>query len=548
MKISAFLLLGILFSNYISSQIPGSYSKNEIIIKFKENLDVEVQKNLIENKVLIGTNDSLINSHKILEVAHIGKMRKKDTYLLTFSTNLHVKELIHSYKKTNLFEFVEPNFIGSDEGKRESLKEFPNDVHFSRQWGLYNDGVFSFSPAKNDADMDMELAWDIEKGSSSIVIAILDGGLKMDHPDIKERIWKNNIETFDGLDDDDNGYIDDIQGWDFVNNDNDPTDLRGHGTNIAGIIGADANNNIGYTGVDWNSRLMVCRVIDENGLGMYSDWIEAIYYAVDNGANVINMSISGSNFSVALKDAIDFAYDSGVVVVASMGNKNNNVTRYPAGYTSTIAVGATNPNDERSSPFFWDTASGSNFGNHIDVVAPGNYIYGLNYQSNSNYNTYWGGTSQAAPLVAGLCALLLAQDSTRTPADIRSIIRITAEDQVGKASEDNLGFDIYYGFGRINAYLALANETSSSVRYSNKEDDIVVFPNPSTDILFVKSIKTVRFISFRNLLGIDVLKKRYEVDQELFEINISNLPSGMYLLIASDVHGSSIYSQKVIVK
>ena len=189
---------------------------------------------------------------------------------------------------------------------------------------------------------------------------------------------------------------------------------------------------------------MIGKILDENNSGYYSWWTDAIYYAVDNGAKVINMSVGGSGFSSSMKDAIDYAYNNGVTVVACMMNENNNTTFYPAGYQNTIAVGATNPNDERSAPFFWSTTSGSNYGNHIDVVAPGNYIYGLNYQSDTNYNSYWGGTSQAAPLVTGLSSLLLAQDADKTPDDIRSIIRNTAEDQVGNVSEDISGFDIYY--------------------------------------------------------------------------------------------------------
>ncbi len=269
---------------------------------------------------------------------------------------------------------------------------------------------------------------------------------------------------------------------------------------------------------------------------------------VDNGANIINMSVGGSGFSNAMQDAIDYAYNNGVVVVTCMMNEDNNVTYYPAGYQNTIAVGSTNPNDERSSPFFWSSTSGSNYGNHIDVVAPGNYIYGLNYQSNTNYNSYWGGTSQATPLVTGLSALLLAQDSNRTPDDIRNIIRNTAEDQVGNPLEDIMGFDIYHGYGRINAHQALLQQTLNVTDNSNEDKNLIVYPNPSSDFLFIRSSEIVNIISFSNLLGKEVYRKIVETDQELFEIDLSNLSVGVYLIIASDIHGNPIHSQKVIIE
>ena len=232
---------------------------------------------------------------------------------------------------------------------------------------------------------------------------------------------------------------------------------------------------------------MICKILDQNNSGLYSWWAEAIYYAVDHGAKVINMSVGGPSFSNTMQTAINYAYNNGVTVVACMMNENNNVTYYPAGYQNTIAVGSTNPNDERSAPFFWSASSGSNYGSHIDVVAPGNYIYGLNYLSNTNYNSYWGGTSQATPLVTGLSSLLLAQDSNRSPDDIRTIIRNTAEDQVGNMSEDMLGFDNYYGYGRINAYQALSQFQVNTNEANFDDLKLSIFPNPSSKYLFIKS-------------------------------------------------------------
>ena len=405
-----------------------------------------------------------------------------------------------------------------------------------------------FGGALNDADIDMELAWDIEQGSSSITIAVLDSGLKLNHPEFNGRVWENSNEESNNLDDDNNGYIDDFRGWDFANNDNDPTDDYGHGTNVTGIIGANANNNIGYAGVDWNSKLMICKILDQNNLGYYSWWVEAIYYAVDNGAKVINMSVGGSSFSNALQSAINYAHDNGVTIVACMMNENNSVTYYPAGFQNTIAVGSINPDNKRSSPFFWNSASGSNYGNHIDVVAPGNFIYGLSYQSNTNYNTYWGGTSQATPLVTGLAALLLAQDANRTPDDIRTIIRSTAEDQVGSPSEDIKGFDKYYGYGRINAHKALLHQTVGISDNRIEDKNLMMYPNPTSGFLVLRSDEGISNVKIHNISGKEIYKKQFETEQNFIEIDISNLSSGMYIINVSDKNDKNIQSKKLFIE
>ncbi|MDZ7846059.1 MAG: S8 family serine peptidase [Owenweeksia sp.] len=314
-----------------------------------------------------------------------GNREEGRTYVLHYEKDYEVMEVVEMLDQTGIFEFTEPNYVGYGGGQRGvAVSSIPNDSYFSRQWGLYNDGSFSLASATNDADVDMELAWDIEQGSAGVTIAVLDAGTNLGHPELVGRLWTNpNDPTNNGVDDDGNGFKDDFQGWDFANNDNDPSDDNGHGTNVLGIIGANANNNLGYAGVDWHCKLMTCKVLNSSNQGFYTWWVDGIYYAVDEGADIINMSLGGSTTSTLLQSAIDYAYNNGVTVVACMMNEDNNVTYYPAGYANTIAVGALDPDNTRSDPFFWSATSGSNYGNHIDVVAPGNFTYGLHYSNNS---------------------------------------------------------------------------------------------------------------------------------------------------------------------
>jgi subtilisin family serine protease len=272
--------------------------------------------------------------------------------------DMTVEEALEIYRNDPDVEYVEPNY-------RRYATAIPNDSFFSDLWGLNNAG---------DTDIDAPEAWDITQGNSNVVVAVLDSGVDYNHPDLFNNMWTNSGEIAgNGLDDDGNGKIDDVRGWDFVDNDNDPMDSDDHGTHVAGTVAAEGDNGIGITGVSWSAQIMPLRFLDAFGSGTVADGIDAIDYAIDKGADIINASYGSYSFSAAERDAISRARTAGILFVAAAGNdswNNDSLTKhYPSSYDldNIIAVAATDQNDNLA--FF------SNFGaTSVDVAAPGTNI------------------------------------------------------------------------------------------------------------------------------------------------------------------------------
>jgi thermitase len=290
----------------------------------------------------------------------------------------------------------------------------------------YNDPNLVYAPQMINAPA----AWDLSTGAQSVIVAVVDTGIALTHPEFTGRL---------------------ASGWDYVNNDGDPSDDQGHGTHVAGILAA-AINNQGVVGIAPNVKLMPIKVLDSSSQasGTWANISLGIRYAADNGAKIVNLSLGGTSYSAALLDAIRYATGRGLVVVAAAGNQGSNITFYPAYFEETIAVGATDELDE------WWTLS--NYANWVDVSAPGSSIWSAYWDKTTSTNTYgWlSGTSMATPHVSGLAALLWSYQPAFSAADIRAIIQQTAVDK-GTA-----GFDNYYGWGRINAGAAMTLATTWS--------------------------------------------------------------------------------------
>lgn len=273
----------------------------------------------------------------------------------------------------------------------------PSDPGFVSQWGL---------ESANNVDIDAGTAWQFSTGSAGTIVAIVDSGIDARHPDLSERLWINPREIPGNFfDDDGNGLVDDVNGWNFLDNNANLSDDAGHGSHVAGIIAAASDNGVGISGVDWQARIMPLKFIDAAGNGSLSDAVRAIQYAINNGARVINASWGGSTPSKALNDAIRNALNHEVVFVTAAGNEsvNNDVYRsYPAAYRlpNVLVVAAVNPGGQ--------LAGFSNFGpKSVDLAAPGVDIRST--LPGGNYGTI-SGTSMAAPFVSGVVSLLVSQN------------------------------------------------------------------------------------------------------------------------------------------
>jgi hypothetical protein len=289
------------------------------------------------------------------------------------------------------------------------------------QWGVNNTGqsIRGISGVA-DADIDGYEAWDVRTSAADIIVAVIDSGVQWSHPDLDDNIWSNSDEIAgNGVDDDNNGYVDDVRGWDFYGNDSNPDDAEGHGTHCAGTVGAEGNNGIGVAGVAWDVQIMPLRFIGPFG-GSTSDAIAAVNYAVANGAKISNNSWGGGGFSTALRDAIANAGANGHLFVAAAGNDGVNTdssAHYPSSYSNDniISVAATDNRD--------NLAGFSNYGiSTVDLGAPGVDIASTYNGSGYVWNS---GTSMAAPHVSGAAAVLWAENPSWTYEQVRDRLYAT---------------------------------------------------------------------------------------------------------------------------
>jgi subtilisin family serine protease len=500
--------------------VQDEYVPNEIIIKFRQTIaaDLEEQLNvkIPASKLKLSKElDELNASYKLREIKHLftnfqlkcqqlRAIQRKNKALLNLREkrimrrirrapkdakvpNLEriyklriqlekgqsLQEIVAAFNSNPDVEYAELNYI-------VSIDVTPNDPLYLIQWPLNNTGQiypesgrYNSPPGIIDCDIDAPEAWDISTGGPDTIVAVVDTGVDYRHRDLNDNMWINIGEiTGNGIDDDDNGYVDDIYGYDFYNNDSDPCDDHGHGTHCAGTIAAEGDNGLDIVGVCWNTRIMALKFLGSDGNGSTSHAVTAFYYAVANGADVISNSWGGGGYSYAMKDAIDYAHSQGVIMVASAGNDYSKNPKYPAYYEHMISVAATNSNDEKP-PF-------SNYGDWVDIAAPGVDILSLRAGGTSrgtvydDYTTVLSGTSMACPHVAGACALLLLADPLLTRDVVYDILIETV---------DPIPPGICIADGRLNLHSAIAAAVSSQGYISLNSDYYACFATVSVFLI-----------------------------------------------------------------
>jgi thermitase len=307
------------------------------------------------------------------------------------------ERILKALQADERLEFAEPNAIAR-------AIATTNDPYYTgnHQWSL--------------SKIQAPAAWDKSTGSAAVTVAVIDSGTDANHPDLKGKI---------------------LPGYDFVNSDSDPSDDNGHGTAVAGVIGASTNNGIGMAAVAWATPVIPVKVLDASGSGSYSNIAKAINYSADNGARIINLSLGGTSSSRTLQNAVDYAWNKGSTLIAAAGNNGNNTAFYPAACNNVVAVSATNSSDTRPS---W-----SNYGSYVDISAPGDSIL-TTYKGGY---AYLSGTSFSSPVTAGVAALIASAKPSLSNTQLVDIL-LKNSDDLGAA-----GYDQFYGHGRVNANRAV---------------------------------------------------------------------------------------------
>ncbi len=398
--------------------------------------------------------DSLILEHGIDTIA--GTLQNAPSfYRIEFSDSSEVDQLVQALQSANTFDLAEkmPYFQATYD---------PNDPRYPQQWSL--------------SKVNAPKAWDSSKGDSSVRIAIVDNAVSTGHEDLKAAMWDNSDEM-DGnsLDDDLNGYPDDKHGYDVADQDGDPDPPSGsgsnsawvHGTHVGGIAGASTDNGMGIASVGHDAKLIAVKCSENSSGGSaLTHAYEGVDYAIQVGADVINMSFGSYSNTKVGEVLLQEARSKGIALMGAAGNDDSTGVHYPAGHSQVMAIGATNSSDEKA--FF------SNYGNWIDVMAPGTSIESsLSGGSGDQYGAL-NGTSMATPLVSGVAALVLSADPNITPSELEQLI----EDGATDISDKNPSYSGQLGSGRVDAYNAVS--TALGIRSKGAmSPDLRVRPQPN---------------------------------------------------------------------
>lgn len=442
------------------------------------------------------------------------------TFLVEFNNAGSVLSFVEDLEKQEIIEYAER--VPLD---RPCLT--PNDSKYGSQWHL--------------PKIKANGAWNYFSTGSKIVIAIVDDAMQTTHPDLSPNLWVNPGEIpGNGQDDDLNGYIDDVNGFDIAdydNNPNPPNNNFDHGTHVTGISSAATNNSTGVASIGYSAKLMCVK--STNNATYISHGYDGVFYAASNGADVINMSWGGNASSSTGQNTMTYAHNQGCVLVAGAGNNGNSTKFYPAAYSYVISVAGTKSDDKK--------VSSSCYGTWVDICAPGNNIYSTTINSGYGYKT---GTSMASPLVAGLCALMRSADTTLTAAQIESCLTSSAVN----INSLNPGFSGWLGAGRIDAEAAMIcinnlilSSNGDIDALGNREKILPLYNNISKQLNVSINATELGSLAIYNLLGARIYSQQSKPENDKVNIgfNFSSYPAGVYFVQWTE--GNEVTTKKLMI-
>ncbi len=514
-----------------------AYSKTTFFVKYKNYVTADEMESIIVSKNLRfkTTNSVFANKSLNLSVKHFAKGLGKEFNELfniikvELDADLTQSDLENLFSSSSDVEYVQKSNV-------YKIDLVPNDKFLSEQWGLKNINAYD--------------AWDITEGNDSVVVGVIDTGIDYWHEDLFPNIYVNKMEDqnnnnqldaadLNGIDDDGNGFVDDVIGWDFTDRqgfpfdstggdyltwDNNPMDDNGHGTNVAGIIAAKSNNLIGISGVAPKVKILNLRAFDPTGNGEEDDVAAAILYAIKQKVKVINMSFGDASFSKVLRDVINYAYSQGIILIASAGNDGLDTPHYPSSYSEVLSVGASTKEDY--------VAGFSNYGSTVDLIAPGSEVFTT---AIGNGYTSIGGTSAAAPFVSAAAALIKSVKDF-TPDEVYQILKSTCDDI------QPVGWDDRSGAGRLNAYNALNALAPAVVKFDFPKQD---FCTNQDSLKIIATVLSPYFVEFDLDYGIGYNPETWNslISKAANQVNSKNI----YNLSIKDFK-DSVYTLRLLVR
>ncbi len=515
-------LLSVLIPVNTIAQSDGKYLEDVIVFKIR-NASATGARMSTDNSQKLEEISSLTNTSQITQIfppekntsGRVAHSEINNIYKIRIQNGDDLWNEIYKLRQMDFIEYAEPYFVNE-------ILAIPNDPAANPYSGQQS--YLSI--------IDIYNAWNVSQGDTSMVIGIVDTGVKFDHEDLGN-VALNYDDPVNGLDDDGDGFVDNFRGWDIADNDNNPVaDGMGHGTFVSGLAAASTNNAIGMAGTGYKSKFLPVKISSTPSNILINEY-EGIVYAANHGCKVVNLSWGGAgNFSSFGQSVINYVVEEkDVVVIAAAGNTHAELDFYPASYNNVLSVGASDYSDNLAS---WAT-----FSKQIDILAPGELVYSTN--NNGGYNGV-SGTSFASPMVAGVAGLVRTRFPELNARQVIEQIRVTSDDVYSVGS--NMSYQGMLGKGRLNAYKAVTDNISPSIRiaevnYKSRYNDLI-FPGDTVtvEVTFINYLRTAKEVSVSlssDNPGVQILNNSFQIQRlgEYEQITNSEIP--FEIVVSEDI-------------